>query len=335
MGKPKVFVSRIIPDQGLSLITQLCDATVWQHELPPPRDVLLRETHDCDGLVSLLTDTIDPEFMDACPRLRVVSNMAVGFDNIDVPAATERGILAGNTPGVLTETTADFAFALLMAAARRIPEGIEYVRAGHWKTWGPMLLMGADVHHATLGLVGLGRIGTEMAKRARGFDMRVVYYDVFRREDLEAAHNIEFLPLDELLAAADFVSIHTPLTPETHHLMNRERFQKMKSGAILINTSRGPVVETAALQEALESGHLAGAALDVTEPEPLPAEHPLVQTPNCIVVPHIASASAATRGKMAEIAARNLLAGLHGEPLPNGLNNDAVGHGRNAQPPDW
>ena len=335
MGKPKVFVSRIIPDQGLSLITQLCDATVWQQELPPPRDVLLRETHDCDGLVSLLTDTIDPEFMDACPKLRVVSNMAVGFDNIDVPAATERGILAGNTPGVLTETTADFAFALLMAAARRIPEGVEYVRQGHWKTWGPMLLMGADVHHATLGLVGLGRIGTEMAKRARGFDMRVVYYDVFRREDLEEAHNIEFLPLDDMLAAADFVSIHTPLTSETHHLMNRERFQKMKAGAILINTSRGPVVETAALQEALESGHLAGAALDVTEPEPLPAEHPLVHTPNCIVVPHIASASAATRGKMAEIAARNLLAGLHGEPLPNGLNNDAVGRGRNARPSDW
>ncbi len=335
MGKPKVFVSRIIPDQGLSLITQLCDATVWQQELPPPRDVLLRETRDCDGLVSLLTDQIDPEFMDACPRLRVVSNMAVGFDNIDVPAATARGILAGNTPGVLTETTADFAFALLMAAARRIPEGIEYVRAGHWKTWGPMLLMGADVHHATLGLVGLGRIGAEMAKRARGFDMRVVYYDVFRREDLEQSLNIEFLPLDDVLAAADFVSIHTPLTPETHHLMNRERFQKMKSGAILINTSRGPVVETAALQEALESGHLAGAALDVTEPEPLPAEHPLAHMPNCIVVPHIASASAATRGKMAEIAARNLLAGLHGEPLPNGLNNDAVGHGRNAQPSDW
>ncbi len=335
MGKPKVFVSRIIPDQGLSLITQLCDATVWQQELPPPRDVLLRETRDCDGLVSLLTDQIDPEFMDACPRLRVVSNMAVGFDNIDVPAATARGILAGNTPGVLTETTADFAFALLMAAARRIHEGIEYVRAGHWKTWGPMLLMGADVHHATLGLVGLGRIGAEMAKRARGFDMRVVYYDVFRREDLEQSLNIEFLPLDDVLAAADFVSIHTPLTPETHHLMNRERFQKMKSGAILINTSRGPVVETAALQEALESGHLAGAALDVTEPEPLPAEHPLAHMPNCIVVPHIASASAATRGKMAEIAARNLLAGLHGEPLPNGLNNDAVGHGRNAQPPDW
>ncbi|MFI5271480.1 MAG: 2-hydroxyacid dehydrogenase [Ktedonobacterales bacterium] len=335
MGKPKVFVSRIIPDQGLSLITQLCDATVWQDDLPPPRDVLLRETRACDGLVSLLTDVIDPAFMDACPRLRVVSNMAVGFDNIDVPAATERGILAGNTPGVLTETTADFAFALLMAAARRIPEGIDYVRHGHWKTWGPMLLMGTDVHHATLGLVGLGRIGAEMAKRARGFDMRVVYYDVYRREDLEQSLNIEYLPLDNLLAAADFVSIHTPLTPETHRLMNRERFQKMKSGAILINTSRGPVVDTDALVAALRDGPLGGAALDVTEPEPLPADHPLVAAPNCIVVPHIASASAATRGQMAEIAARNLLAGLHGEPLPQGLNNDATGRGRNAMPQDW
>lgn len=335
MGKPKVFVSRIIPDQGLSLITDLCDATVWQDELPPPREVLLRETRDCDGLVSLLTDTIDPAFMDACAKLRVVSNMAVGFDNIDVPAASERGILAGNTPGVLTETTADFAFALLMAAARRIPEGIDYVRQGHWKTWGPMLLMGADVHHATLGLVGLGRIGAEMAKRARGFDMRVLYYDVFRREDLEQSLNIAYHPLDDVLAASDFISIHTPLTPETHHLMNGERLRKMKSGAVLINTSRGPVVETDALAEALTSGHLAGAALDVTEPEPLPADHPLVGMPNCIVVPHIASASAATRGKMAEIAARNLLAGLNGEALPNGLNNDALGHGRNAQPRDW
>jgi glyoxylate reductase len=335
MGKPKVFVTRIIPDQGLSLITTHCDTTIWQHELPPPRDVLLRETRDCDGLVSLLTDAIDPELMDACPKLRVVSNMAVGFDNIDVPAATERGILAGNTPGVLTETTADFAFALLMAAARRIPEGVDYVRQDRWKTWGPMLLMGTDVHHATLGLVGLGRIGAEMAKRARGFDMRVLYYDVFRREDLEQSLGIEFLPLDDLLAAADFVSIHTPLTPETHHLMNAERFQKMKAGAFVINTSRGPVVDTAALQAALESGHLGGAALDVTEPEPLPADHPLVHMANCIIVPHIASASAATRGKMAEIAARNLIAGLHGKPLPNGLNNDAVGHGRNALPPNW
>src|SRR5262249_5488828 len=197
-------VTRIIPDQGLDQIRAFCDATVWEDELPPPHDVLLRESREVDGLVSLLTDRIDPELMEACPNLRVVSNMAVGFDNIDIPAASERGILVGNTPGVLTETTADFAFALLMAAARRIVEGVDHVRAGRWKTWGPMLLMGADIHHATLGLVGLGRIGAEMAKRAHGFDMQVVYYDVQRREDLEQRMGITYLPLDEVLAQADF-----------------------------------------------------------------------------------------------------------------------------------
>jgi glyoxylate reductase len=335
MRKPKVYVTRIIPDAGLDLISSSCDATIWQDELPPPREVILRETRAADGIVSLLTDRIDGEFMDACPQLRVVSNYAVGFDNIDVPAATERGILAGNTPGVLTETTADCAFALLMAAARRIVEGVDYVRAGRWKTWGPLLLLGADVHHATLGLLGLGRIGAEMAKRARGFDMRVLYYDVVRRADLEASLGIAHAPLDEVLAQADFVSIHTPLTPETRHLMNRARFQQMKRSAILINTARGPVVETGALLEALQSGTIAGAALDVTDPEPLPADHPLIGLSNCIVVPHIASASAATRGKMAEIAARNLLAGLRGEPLPAGLNPEALGKGRSAQPRDW
>src|SRR5579884_1985532 len=315
--KPRVYVTRILPSQGLDIVREHCDATIWQDELPPPHDVLLRETRDADGLVSLLTDRIDGELMDACPKLRVVSNFAVGFDNLDIPAATQRGILVGNTPGVLTETTADFAFALLMAAARRIVEGVDYVRAGSWKTWGPLLLLGADVHHATLGLVGLGRIGTEMAKRASGFDMRVLYYDVIRRQDLEAAHGIEYRPLDELLAAADFVSIHTPLTPETHHLMNRERFAQMKPGAIVINTSRGPVVDTDALAEALR------------------ATHPLVSLPNCIVVPHIASASPTTRGAMAEIAARNLLAGLAGKPLPNGLNNEVAGQGRSGMPRDW
>ncbi|MGZ3636476.1 MAG: 2-hydroxyacid dehydrogenase [Ktedonobacterales bacterium] len=335
MGKPRVFVSRIIPDAGLNLIREFCDATIWQEELPPPRETLLRDTRDADGLVSLLTDRIDGELLDACPRLRVVSNMAVGFDNIDIPAATERGVLAGNTPGVLTETTADFAFALLMASARRIVEGVDYVRAGRWETWGPMLLMGVDVHHATLGLVGLGRIGAEMAKRARGFDMRVLYYDVFRREDLEQSLHIEYAALDDVLAQADFVSVHTPLTLETHHLMNRERFSKMKPSAILINTARGPIVETDALVDALREGRIAGAALDVTDPEPLPVDHPLVSMPNCIVVPHIASASAATRGKMAEIAARNLIAGLKGEPLPSGLNPDALGKGRSTLPHDW
>ncbi len=335
MAKPKVYVTRIIPEAGLSLIREFSHATVWEEPLPPPREVILRETIDADGLVSLLTDRIDGELLDACPRLRVVSNMAVGFDNINLDDANERGVLAGNTPGVLTETTADFAFALLMAAARRIVEGVDYVRAGHWKTWGPLLLLGSDVHHATLGLVGLGRIGAEMAKRARGFDMRIMYYDVVRRSDLEAALGLEFAPLDIVLANADFVSVHTPLAPETYHLMDQERFEQMKPNAILINTSRGPVVDTDALVEALAHGEIRGAALDVTDPEPLPADHPLVSMPNCIVVPHIASASDTTRSKMAEIAARNLIAGLNGEALPSGLNNEVVGTGRNALPREW
>ncbi|MGO8950202.1 MAG: 2-hydroxyacid dehydrogenase [Ktedonobacterales bacterium] len=335
MEKPKVYVTRIIPEAGLNLIREFSQATVWDEPLPPPREVILRETKDADGLVSLLTDRIDGELLDACPHLRVVSNMAVGFDNINLTDASERGVLAGNTPGVLTETTADFAFALMMAAARRIVEGVDYVRAGQWKTWGPMLLLGSDVHHATLGLVGLGRIGAEMAKRARGFDMRVLYYDVVRRDDLEASLGLEFAPLEVLLANADFVSIHTPLAPETHHMMNRDRFEQMKPTAILVNTSRGPVVDTDALAEALRTGEIGGAALDVTDPEPLPVDHPLVAMPNCIVVPHIASASHVTRSKMAQIAARNLIAGLNGEPLPSGLNNEVVGKGRNALPRNW
>ena len=321
MGKPRVYVTRIIPDQGLDLIREFCDATIWQEELPPPRDVILRETAACDGLVSLLTDQIDGILMDACPRMRVVSNFAVGFDNLDVPEASSRGILVGNTPGVLTETTADFAFALLMAAARRIPEGVDYVRAGKWQTWGPMLLMGQDVHHATLGLIGLGRIGAEMAKRAKGFEMRVLYSDIVRRADLEASLEIEYASLESVLGQSDFVSIHTPLLPETRHLLNRDRLRQMKPSAILINTSRGPVVDGQALVEALKANIIAGAALDVTEPEPLSQDHPLVRLPNCLVVPHIASASAVTRGQMAEICAHNLIAGLQGQPLPAGLKS--------------
>lgn len=335
MARPRVYITRIIPPEGLDRVRAFCDAIVWEEELPPPREVILRETRAADGLLSLLTDRVDAALMDACPRLRVVSNCAVGFDNIDVPAATERGILVGNTPGVLTETTADFAFALLLAAARRIVEGADYVRAGRWKTWGPMLLTGPDVHHATLGLVGLGRIGAEVAKRARGFDMRVLYSDVVRREDLEASLGIEYTPFEQVLRQADFISLHTPLTPETHHLMGHDQFRAMKRSAILVNTSRGPVVDGEALLEALRAGEIAGAALDVTEPEPLPADHPLVALPNCLIVPHIASASHATRAAMARIAAENLIAGLTGQPLPAGLNPEAQGRGRSAEPQPW
>jgi glyoxylate reductase len=335
MSKPRVYITRRIPDQGFDLIRAFCDTIVWQEDAPPPRVELLRQARDCDGLVCLLTDTIDGALLDACPRLRVVSNLAAGFDNIDVPAATARGVLVGATPDVLTETTADFAFALLLAVARRVVEGVDEARSGQWRTWGPMHLLGADTHHATLGLIGLGRIGQEMAKRARGFEMRVLYSAPHRREDVERELGVTYATLDDLLAQAEFVSLHTPLTPQTRHLMNRERFTQMRPPAVLINTARGPVVETAALVEALRTGQIAAAALDVTDPEPLPADHPLLSMPNCIVTPHIASASRATRGAMAELAARNLIAGLNGESLPAGLNNQVVGTGRSALPRSW
>jgi len=322
----RVLVTRRIPEEGLSTVLEQCDADLWEDELPPPREELLRRVAGVEGLLSLLTDRVDDELLDAAgPQLRVVSNYAVGFDNIDVPACTTRGIPVGNTPGVLTETTADLAFALLMAAARRIPEGYDYVRRGEWKTWGPMLLMGPDIHGATLGIVGFGRIGREMAKRARGFDMQVLYHDVNRAtpED-EAALNARSVEMDELFASSDFITLHTNLTDETRHLLNADAFRRMKPTAIVINTSRGPVVDQVALHAALRDGIIGGAALDVTDPEPMPADDPLLTLPNCLVVPHIASASRATRARMAQMAAENLLAGLRGEPLPTPVNPEVA-----------
>ena len=321
-GSPKVFVARRIPEDGIEPILAACDARVWEDDLPPPRAALLEAIRGCDGVLTLLTDKVDDEFLDAAgAQLKVVSNYAVGFDNIDVPAVTRRGIPAGNTPGVLTETTADLAFALLMAAARRLPEGDRYVRAGNWKTWGPLLLLGPDVHGATIGIVGFGRIGQAMAKRARGFGMTVVYHDVHRADAaVEAEHDATFLPLEELLPRSDFVTLHVNLTDQTKGLMNAEKLGWMKPTAVLVNTSRGPVVDGAALASALKAGTIFAAGLDVTDPEPIPMDHPLVGLDNCLIVPHIASASRATRGKMAEMAAANLLAGVRGERLPTPVN---------------
>jgi len=321
-GSPKVFVARRIPEDGIEPILAACDARVWEDDLPPPRAALLEAIRGCDGVLTLLTDKVDDEFLDAAgAQLKVVSNYAVGFDNIDVPAVTRRGIPAGNTPGVLTETTADLAFALLMAAARRLPEGDRYVRAGNWKTWGPLLLLGPDVHGATIGIVGFGRIGQAMAKRARGFGMTVLYHDVHRADAaVEAEHDATFLPLEELLPRSDFVTLHVNLTDQTEGLMNAEKLGWMKPTAVLVNTSRGPVVDGAALATALKAGTIFAAGLDVTDPEPIPMDHPLVGLDNCLIVPHIASASRATRGKMAEMAAANLLAGVRGERLPTPVN---------------
>jgi len=316
--RPRVFVSRIIPDAGLDAIAAACEMDLWREELPPPRDELLRRVAGRDGILTLLTDRVDDGLLDAAgPQLKVVSNYAVGFDNIDVAACARRGVAVGNTPGVLTETTADLAWALLMAAARRLPEGDRYVRAGKWKTWGPMLLLGPDVHGATIGIVGFGRIGQAVARRAQGFGMEILYHDLQQLpDDVTGPLGATYLPLEELLPRCDFVSIHVNLSEETRGLINAKTLSWMKPTAVLVNTSRGPVVDQPALAEALRGGVIGAAALDVTDPEPIPMDDPLVGLDNCLIVPHIASASRATRAKMAEMAAANLLAGGRGEPLP-------------------
>jgi len=320
MSKPKVFVTRAIPEKGFEVVRDFCDVDLWPDELPPTRDELLQHMRGVDGLLCLLTDKIDGEVMDeAGLQLKVISNHAVGFDNIDVNAATARKIPVGNTPGVLTDATADFAFALMMAVARRIPEAERYVHAGKWKTWGPMLLLGVDLKDATLGLVGFGRIGKAVARRAAGFDMRVIYYDPNETKpdpDLKATR-VDF---ETLLAESDFISLHTPLTPDTHHLIDSEALSKMKPNAVLVNTSRGPVVDPEALYEALKEKRIFGAGLDVTEPEPLLMDSPLLTLDNIVIVPHVASASKTSRDLMAWRAAQNLIAGLKGEPLPNCVN---------------
>ena len=329
MPKPRVFLTRRILESGLTLVQDFCEADIWPGELPPNRKELLRHLPDLDGLLCLLTDRIDAEMMEAAgPGLKVISNCAVGVDNVDVAAATAQGIPVGNTPGVLTDATADFAFALLMAAARRVVEGEHQVRSGVWKTWSLDTLLGADFAGATLGLVGFGRIGQAVARRATGFGMRIIFSDphpavlpnagtgTTLKSDVEAIQ-VDF---DTLLRESDFISLHTPLTKETRGLMNATAFAKMKPTAVLVNTSRGPVVDQEALYEALKSKCIFAAALDVTVPEPLPIDSPLLTLENCIIVPHIASASWQARQKMSRMAAENLIAGLKGEPLANCVN---------------
>lgn len=316
MAKPKVLVTRIIPEKGLSLVREFCDADIWQEDMPPSRDVLLHKLQGMDGVLSLLTDRMDGEAMDVSPKLKVISNMAVGVDNVDLAAATARRIPVGNTPGAMTDATADMTWALMMAAARRVVEGEKYVRDGKWQTWSPQLLLGADFAGAAWGIIGFGRIGQAVAQRAQGFGMQVVFYDT----EAKPAHGARPMTLDELLQTADFISLHVPLTPATHHMVNAETLSRMKPGAVLVNTSRGPVVDPHALYEALKSKRLFAAGLDVTEPEPLPANHPLLELSNCIIVPHLGSASKRTRDLMASLAAENLIAGLKGERLPHCVN---------------
>jgi glyoxylate reductase len=318
LGRPRVFVARVIPDEGLSPILAACEADVWPDEAPPSRSALLERVAGCAGILTLLTDRVDDELLDAAgPGLRVVSNFAVGYDNIDVAACARRGVVVGNTPGVLTEATADLAWALILASARRVAEGDRFVRAGRWRTWGPLVLIGADVHGSTLGIVGFGRIGQAVARRAAGFGMTVLYASRTRAPaSAEAALGATLVAFDELLARSDIVSLHVPLTPETRGLIDTAALARMKSSAILVNTSRGPVVDDRALADALRDGVIGAAGLDVTDPEPIPLDHPLLALDNCIVVPHIASATRTARGRMAAMAAANLLAGVRGQPLP-------------------
>ncbi len=313
---PRVFVTRRISISALERIEQVCEVDVWEGEMPPPAPILADRVAQVDGILSMVTDRIDAAILDAAgPSLKVVSNMAVGYNNIDLAAARARGVAVGNTPGVLTDATADLTLALLLAAARRLVEGIEYVRAGEWRTWHPDLMVGRDLSGAVLGIVGFGRIGRAVARRARAFDMRILAYSPsLTDEDAEAA-GATAASMEDLLAASDFVSLHAPLTNATYHLINAETLSIMKFGAILINTARGGLVDQAALYSALTEGTLGGAALDVTDPEPMRDDDPLLSLTNVIVVPHIGSATLRTREQMALIAAENLIAGVLGKPL--------------------
>lgn len=316
----KVFLTRRLPTD-LSPMHQIATVEVWPERQPPPYETLLEKVKGIDGLICLLTDRIDSPLIEVGAQLKVISQMAVGYDNIDIPAATARGLPVGHTPGVLTNATADLTWALLMAAARRVVEADQFTRSGQWITWEPDLLLGPDVAGATLGIVGLGRIGQAVARRAKGFDMKVLYTD--RRQlgqELEESLGVEFMGLDRLLKASDFVTIHTPLSEETYHLFSQTQFEQMKPTAILINTARGPIVDPDALYSVLTQGRIAGAALDVTDPEPIPMDSPLLNLDNLIVTPHIGSASLQARGKMAAMAIANLIAGLKGDVLPDCVN---------------
>jgi glyoxylate reductase len=300
----RIFVTRELPFPALDRLRDAHELDIWDGDLPPDSGTLRERLRAAQGLLSLVTDPVDAELIAACPELKAIANMAVGTDNIDVEAAKERDIAVGNTPGVLTDATADLTFALLLALARKLPRGEAQVRAGEWRTWEPASDLGADAG-ATLGIVGRGRIGDAVARRAEGFGMEVVH-----------SSRSSGVPLDELLDRADVVSLHCPLTPETRHLIGEAALARMKPSALLVNTARGGVVDQAALRRALIEGEIAGAALDVTDPEPLPADDPLLDAPNLIVVPHVGSATVRTRAKMAEMAVENLLAALAGDPMP-------------------
>jgi len=322
LDKPKVYVTRQLFDEALEILRLYADVEVFDGvDNPAPRNVILSKVRNVDGLLCLLTDSIDSKVVNAGRRLKVISNYAVGFNNIDVEVATKRGIYVTNTPGILTETTADCAWALLFAVARRIAEADRHVRSGKWvHAWGPRMFLGSDVHGKTLGIVGLGRIGSAVARRAKGFEMNIIYNDIKQREELEKELGITFKSFEEVLSEADFVTIHVPLTEETFHMIGRRELSMMKRTAYLVNTSRGPVVDEEALYVALKERVIAGAALDVFEQEPINPQSPLLELDNVVLTPHIASASVETRTKMATVAAKNLVSVLRGKEPPNLVN---------------
>ena len=320
--KPRVFVTRKLPGSALELLRTEAEVDVWGGDTPPPHDVILDKICRVDGLLCLLTDRIDSEVIHAGKQLKVISNYAVGFDNIDVPAASARRIPVGNTPDVLTEGTADLTMTLLLGIARRLPKATRDAAEGRWQTWSPTGWLGADISGATLGIVGMGKIGLALAKRAAGFGMNIIYSDPKPNTEADSSLRGKWLPLEELLEQSDFVSLHTPLTPQTHHLINEGALIMMKPSAILVNTARGPIVDTQALVKALSEGWIKAAALDVTDPEPLPPDHQLYKLSNCLISPHIGSATWNTRRLMAQRACDNLLAGLRGERLPYCANPD-------------
>jgi glyoxylate reductase len=324
--KPKVYVTRELPGRSLETMRKYFDVEVWPEYGPPPKQHIIEKARGVDALATLLTDKIDAEVFDAAPKLKIVSQMAVGYDNIDVNEATKRGIYVTNTPGVLTETTADLAWALLMAIARRIVEADKYVRTGQWKvSWHPSMLLGKDVYGATIGIVGAGRIGAAVARRAKGFNMKILYYDVVPMPpEVEKEVGARRVDLETLLKESDFVSIHVPLTKETYHMINEERLRLMKKTAYIINNARGSIIDEKALYKALKEGWIAGAALDVFEQEPTPVDNPLLKLENVVVAPHIGSASFETRSRMAEMVAENLVAFFQGKVPPNLVNPEVL-----------
>ena len=331
MTKPKVYVSRIIADEGLDLLREVCDLHIWQQRELMPRDVQLKLFADCTGLLTTTDIQVDAQLLEACPAVKVVSNQAVGYDNIDIAACTAAGVPVGNTPDVLTETTADLAFTLILASARRLAEMVAWVKQDHWTPETGMLEnLATDVHHATLGIIGLGRIGREVARRATGFNMTILYHDLKRDPQAEQEFGARYVDKEALLRRSDFVSLHLPLSAETHHYIGPNELKLMKPSSMLINSARGQIVDQTALLSALKTGQIAGAGLDVTDPEPMRSNDPLLALPQVIILPHIGSATRKTRAKMAQRAAQNLINALNGRPMLSCVNPETFGKGRSA-----